>query len=434
MDDSRSDALILGAGISGLSAAYFLAGKGQSVRIIDAYDHLGGNHISRTVGSYTYDIGAIFFWSNNYQFDMFKGLLDVCVPLDFSISKISPSGKIIQYPFSFRDEILNRGLFEQATSIGSLIKARLLQRDIRSAADFARFHMGTRLYERTGLRNYLDRFYGLSGEEVSIDFAKRRMAWLRKYGSARYWLSSGLRAARLQLVGRAPPALKAYARPREGFQRYYGLIGERLSKMGVDIRLSNSIRSIGAGEKGHAVHTEAGSFFSSRLISTMPLAITARYAGLPVADSLVSLNLTTLFCSYAGPSPFDGTVLYNFHPEGIWKRLTMHSAYYGPVDGRSYFAVECTHLAENVSAGSMFDDFACHVRKLSLFDGDLRLESSMTLAHAYPVYQHGFEAALHPLIHELNSRGIEPLGRQGRFDYIPTSAMAIDLVREALGS
>ena len=112
----------------------------------------------------------------------------------------------------------------------------------------------------------------------------------------------------------------------------------------------------------------------------------------------------------------------------------MHSAYYGPVDGRSYFAVECTHLAENVSVGSLFDDFACHVRKLRLFDGDLRLEGSMKLAHAYPVYRHGFEEALHPLIHELNSRGIEPIGRQGRFDYIPTSAMAIDLVREALGS
>ena len=142
MDESRSDVLILGAGISGLSAAYFLASQGHSVRIIDAYDHLGGNHISRTIGNYTYDIGAIFFWSDNCQFDMFEGLLDMCVPLDFSISKISPSGNIIQYPFSLRDEILNRGLLEQATSIGSLIKARLSQRDIRSAADFARFHMG----------------------------------------------------------------------------------------------------------------------------------------------------------------------------------------------------------------------------------------------------------------------------------------------------
>ena len=119
LDESRSDVLILGAGVSGLSAAYFLASQGQSVRVVNSYDHLGGNHISRDIGNYTYDIGAIFFWSDNCQFRMFEGLLDLCVPLDVSISKVSPSGRIIPYPFSVRDEILNRGLLEQAASIGA---------------------------------------------------------------------------------------------------------------------------------------------------------------------------------------------------------------------------------------------------------------------------------------------------------------------------
>ena len=59
----------------------------------------------------------------------------------------------------------------------------------------------------------------------------------------------------------------------------------------------------------------------------------------------------------------------------------MHSAYYGPIDGRSYFAVECTHLADDLSASSLFEDFARHVRELGIFEGDLRLEGSMTLAH-----------------------------------------------------
>ena len=435
LDESRSDILILGAGVSGLSAAYFLASQGQSVRVVDSYDHLGGNHISRDIGNYTFDIGAIFFWSDNCQFRMFEGLLDLCVPLDVSIFKVSPSGNIIPVPIFCpgRDpepRPARTSRVHRKPGQSSALPAAT----IRSAADFARFHMGAHLYERTGLRNYLDRFYGLSGEEVSLAFAERRMDWLRKYGSARYWLSRGLDAARGRMGGRAAPPLQAYARPREGFQHYYGRIGECLSNMGVDIRLSDSVRSIEATEHGPVVHTEAGSFSGARLISTMPVAMTARWAGLPVAGSLISLDLTTLFCSYAGPSSFDGTVLYNFHREGIWKRLTMHSAYYGPVDGRSYFAVECTHLADDLSAGSLFDDFACHVRKLRIFEGDLRLEGSMTLAHAYPVYRHGFEAVLHPLMQELNSHGIEPLGRQGRFDYIPNSSMAIDLVRETLGN
>ena len=56
----------------------------------------------------------------------------------------------------------------------------------------------------------------------------------------------------------------------------------------------------------------------------------------------------------------------------------------------------------------------------------------MTLSHAYPVYRHGFEEVLHPVMEGLRSQGIEPLGRQGRFDYIPNSSIATDLVREAI--
>jgi len=56
----------------------------------------------------------------------------------------------------------------------------------------------------------------------------------------------------------------------------------------------------------------------------------------------------------------------------------------------------------------------------------------MTLSHAYPVYRHGFKELLYPVLEGLRSQGIEPLGRQGRFDYIPNSSMAIDLVREAI--
>jgi len=183
--ETRSDVLILGAGASGLAAAYFLARQGQSVRIIDTYAHLGGNHISRDIGNYSFDVGSIFFWSDNCQFRMFEGLVNLCVPLDVSFFKVSPSGTIIRYPFSVRDEILNRGLFEQVAFFASLVKERLSRRKIRSAAEFARLHMGARLYEESGLRTYLDRFYGLSGEEVCLAFAERRMDWLRKYGSAR---------------------------------------------------------------------------------------------------------------------------------------------------------------------------------------------------------------------------------------------------------
>ena len=56
------DAIVLGAGISGLVSASILLNQGyQRVLIVDEYDHVGGNHIDVQIGEYTFDIRALFF-------------------------------------------------------------------------------------------------------------------------------------------------------------------------------------------------------------------------------------------------------------------------------------------------------------------------------------------------------------------------------------
>jgi phytoene dehydrogenase-like protein len=49
--DTRFDAIVLGAGISGLVSAYLLADRGKRVLLLDDYAELGGNHISRDIGA-----------------------------------------------------------------------------------------------------------------------------------------------------------------------------------------------------------------------------------------------------------------------------------------------------------------------------------------------------------------------------------------------
>src|SRR4051812_41254277 len=59
---SIRDAIVLGAGISGLVSASVLLGQGaQEIVILDEYDHVGGNHIDRSIGDYTFDIGSLIF-------------------------------------------------------------------------------------------------------------------------------------------------------------------------------------------------------------------------------------------------------------------------------------------------------------------------------------------------------------------------------------
>src|SRR6516162_4392458 len=58
----RFDAIVLGAGISGLVATSILLEQGcEQVLVVDEYDHVGGNHIDRTIGDYTFDVGSFIF-------------------------------------------------------------------------------------------------------------------------------------------------------------------------------------------------------------------------------------------------------------------------------------------------------------------------------------------------------------------------------------
>lgn len=430
-----TDVIILGAGISGLSAAYFLAKKGHSVRVIDSYPSTGGNHLSRQIGPYTFDIGAIFFWSDNPQFRMFEGLLETCVPVDFSVNKVAPSGRVTSYPYNIRDELLSQKFGSQLASFASLLRARMSRAGVTSAADFAIKQIGPKIYEESGLRRYLDRFYGISGEAISAEFAQRRMLWIKQQASLSSATSRFIIGPLKRTFGKSLPGLQAFARPKEGFEPYYKVIEDRLREAGVQFELSAEISKLRQHAGRNIVSTAREDFSAARLINTMPVKTVSDLAGMEERSDLgqlKSLHLTTLFCSTAGEPAFDSIILYNFHEDGFWKRLTLHSAYYGKAEGRHYFAVECTHLSDQLEADTLFSDFETHAGAMNLFTQRLRLEGFLRLEHAYPVYEQGFETILNKALEDLESRGIESMGRQGRFDYIPSSTLAIDLVRAAL--
>lgn len=61
-DEVRYDALVLGAGISGLVATSILLRDGaRNVIVIDEYAQSGGNHIDCKIGDYTLDVGSYIF-------------------------------------------------------------------------------------------------------------------------------------------------------------------------------------------------------------------------------------------------------------------------------------------------------------------------------------------------------------------------------------
>ncbi|WP_157966374.1 FAD-dependent oxidoreductase [Oceanibium sediminis] len=426
-----SSVLVLGSGVSGLTAAYELSRAGHAVTVIDDYDQPGGNHLSCNIGAYTFDIGAIFFWSNSLMLDVFPSATATWEPIECTTGRVTPARTVRSYPFDLKREFGNLPLPRKLAILGDVAWHRLTHFRKRSVEDFVVRRLGQRLYRESGLDIYIRRFCGLPPERVTYTFAERRMQWLRQKTS----VSDVARGVFRRFTRKArAPALQGFARPRQGFPHMYDQAKRQLEAAGVRFSLGAGLTSITRDGGGFAVTGATGTWRGDRLISTIPLAMTARLAGIDDIAPPRSMMMTTLFCRFRGTPGFPYTVLYNFHRDGVWKRLTMHSNYYGQVGGDAYFSVECTQPDEAQSPEALFEDFRASTESFGLFAGELELVGHLETEFAYPVLDEESARNREVMLQRTEQMGIESLGRQGAFDYIPHSSMAIGLARKALAA
>ncbi|MCA1426797.1 MULTISPECIES: NAD(P)-binding protein [unclassified Bradyrhizobium] len=416
-DEARYDGVVLGAGISGLVAtSILLRGGARKVIVIDEYAQSGGNHIDCKIGDYTFDVGSYIFQDDSPLLAHFPELLPLYIEIHPSWGRLTPQGAVSQYPLSIKDDLLSAGPMEWLRMVGSIVFARTFRRKIRSAKDFATFWIGKRLLERTGLGFYLSRFYGFPADQVDVKFAEKRMLWIKEHATLRNLVARALR--------RAPdvPPNRQLVRPREGFAFLYQKAVERLEGRGASFVLGAKITGVERQNGDFSiVLANERAIAGRRLVSTVPLARIQDLCGLQAHREMKTVTLLTLFYSFSGKRGFTQSILYNFSREGAWKRLTMHSDFYGKCHGREFFSVEINaeHVAHDRDKADC--DFRTHTCDNSLFLGDLRLEGAHVLDNAYPIYTDQADERAGRAVVALRQLGIESIGRQGRFDYQPTA-------------
>jgi protoporphyrinogen oxidase len=422
------EAIVLGGGISGLTAASIFVEQGKKrILLVDQYDSLGGNHISRNLGPYSFDIGSFVFHDDSPFLRRFPFLLEHCLPFEGSTGRVTPQARIARYPFDPKTDLLQAGPVHLARIAASLLWGRFSRNPDENALEFVRYWIGAHLAERTGLVSYLRRFYGTEPSLIEGSFAQKRMNWV----------SSNARFTNLfkRAAASEGPSSCSLARPREGFPSFYARAGEALRNQGVEIVLGTKIHAIERQtDNALAVHASDFEARSKTVVSTMPLDLVAQWCGMPPGDRIHTSTLTSLFYSFSGRRGFPQNILYNFSDAGMWKRLTMHSDCYGLANGREYFSVEVLSRHGCSGAGEPDSDFRRHTRQLGLFDGNMALEGSERTEQAYPVYLQGATAAAESLIKSLRAFGILSFGRQGGFDYQPTEHVSVKTAERALAA
>ncbi|OWV83248.1 NAD(P)-binding protein [Rhizobium sp. R693] len=423
------DAVVLGAGISGLVAASVLAEKGERTLVIDDYGHVGGNHMDWTShDGYTFDVGSLIFQDDSPLLRHFPELLGHYLPIAPTWGRLNPQGKITDYPISVRDDIMAAGPVGLTRIALSVLYARLFCKRMANARDFARYWIGDYLLKRSGLETYMKRFYGIAPEQIDLDLARKRMGWISEHASIGTLLRKLLRSRTA-----AGPVNCQLARPKDGFASLYDVAVERLTKAGVSFRLSAGTQNIRKIDSGFEITFDGGVVFTRRVISTIPIPAAERLCGMASQSALDTITLISLYFSFAGERGFSQSIIYNFSHYGAWKRLTVYSDFYGRVNGREYFAVEVIAGGDVRSVDQAKEDFRRHTQANGLFTGELTLEGSQVLESAYPIYSKGAAQHAAQAIDALRAFGIESMGRQGGFNYQPTARVSTIEVEAALG-
>lgn len=429
-DSHDFDVAILGAGMSGLTLAHDLRQQGLKVCLIDSYAHAGGNHISDDVDGMTFDIGAIFHWSDSKLFEMFPSLRDQCVPVNWRTDRINPRGAIVAYPYDYNRELLRSSPVHLARVGLGILKNRLFPPAPKNAESFLNYYLGRELVKTSGVGTFVERFYGLPANEISYEFAQARMIHITQGASLGYMAKKILSKLRRP---RSTSANICLARPKSGFAAFYAAAAHDLTISGVQVQLNCQIRSLKRAARRFEFDTSRGPIKSSRVISTMPLIETAKFLEVDAADAPTSLPLHSLYFKFKGDLGFVGPILYNFQNTGRWKRLTLHSQYYGTKDGWSYFSVETTGREnEHDHPNTIESDFRNSIANVPILKGQLERVGYRRTAYAYPLYDQVAEIKKAALMAKLDAHGIETVGRQGRFDYLPITQLAIMRVRQFL--
>lgn len=414
--------VVLGGGAAGVVVANELARRGAAVELLERAPRLGGLHRSIAIDGMHFDIGAFVFSKEHELVRSFPFLLEAFTVIRPRIASITPRGTIDRYPLSLRGYFRDNGARVGMLSIADYFVSKAKHRRRDTVPAFTQYLVGEQIYRRSGLQRYIERLFGMPDHELGLEFARQRLPEIQAYAPSRVAGRMVLRTF-LQLGRSGPVEEVALVRPPEGFDSAYALIRAHLEQNGVRVRTGCDIRSIRRAASGFEVVVGDEVRTCDRVVSTIPIPISLRLAGMDTRARLDTIGVCSLF--YTGKLVHDRSVLYNFTFEGRWKRLTAFSSYYGKHAGLDYWTVEATTRdVSQAMTDELRADFEEHAHRLGLCDGVPAYVGAHVTERAYPVFHRGEGSSIETERARLAEAGVDYVGRQGAFEYLSSHAAA----------
>ncbi len=435
MDNEKKCAVaIVGAGPSGIAAAYLLTERGKNIALYEKDGSAGG--LSKTIkrGDFLFDLGGHRLFSRDQRvIRWWRDILGSDLVLTPRRSNILLNGKFLRYPLKPLEVLRHVG----AGKAFNIIFDYLIGKASPAAGgdNFETFmsrRFGKKLY-RIFFKTYTEKVWGIRCSELSSEWAKERIGGLS--------LSEILKDNFLNNEKTLHASLtRKFLYPKYGVGSLFETACEKIKKKGAEIFLENRLTCVNRKDSlvtslvfvdraGMAHEVKADSY-----IFSIPLNKLVRLLSPPAperiiaaADSLRFRSLVIVNLTLAKEHLSDAQWIY-VHSEGLklariqnyknWSPFMVPDAKKSSL-GLEYF---CT---ERDPFWLMKDAEITKIAKNELASTGLAGADEITdafvirIADAYPVYSGNYQDKVGKLLSYLKSiKNLRTIGRQGTFKYM----------------
>jgi protoporphyrinogen oxidase len=429
--------LVLGAGPSGMAAAFELYRAGNPFIIVEKSDRVGGLSKTLQYGDFRTDIGPHrFFSQNRYLYDFIEDLLGKRWIKVNRLTRFYIKGKFFIYPIDLGNALINVGPYNAVKIIRDFslerVKKVFANADPQSFEKKVISDFGRTLAELNML-NYTEKIWGLPCSEISPTWADQRIKGLSLY--------EVLKKALIKADGKAKTLVDQFYYPDTGTSLIYDHINDRIlsgENNSNDIWLKSCPVKIAHNDSeilDITIRKEAGEECKIRpqnVISSIPIVELVRLLDPSAPDEVLKAihNLKfrshislfmTLKKSHAIPDQWiyfpDKNIPFAriMEPKNFSKKLS-------PPEETSllieFFCWENDHIW-NASKDELLRQSVMWLEKLDFIKKEEIMESFVHRErYAYPVYYLNYEKDTEIIKNYLTQfKNLQSVGRAGTFRY-----------------
>lgn len=433
MTDLKKQILVLGGGLTGLSAGYMLAKAGLKVKVFESDSAVGG--LSKTIekGGFRFDLGGHRFFTRDEKVNKFvKDLMDGELLSVNRTSKIYMRRKYFDYPLRPLNAMFGLGIPTTCKIMADygIEKISGLFKDAghTSLEDWVVSNFGRTMFS-IYFKEYSEKVWGIDCSRISADWVSQRIRGLS--------LSKAVKNAFFKFSGRDIPTLAdRFDYPQLGI----GRISERLKD---EIERDNAVFTNTRVERIHHSGTRIESIdiknhmYSNRIngkefISSLPLTRLVSMLDpappediLDIVSKLKFRDIVIVAIMVGKKRVTDQTWIYipeKHIPFGRIHEPTNWSEKMAP-EGKTVMVMEFFSFRGdsiwNATDESLVDTTVEHLVRLGFIRKDEVIDSAVVRApNAYPLFEIGYQKKCDALYDYLSRfRNLHIAGRAGMFRY-----------------